>query len=110
MPIGWQRNHRKSIISNFSDALALAANEDAVHPMCCLASVNQRCVGSMPARVVGIVSRGTAFALGALTARTAMQHDLMRAGYPVFINIEFRCFRSRPRRLGYESHFRYNSL
>src|ERR1700733_2839600 len=85
-----------------SDALALAANENAVHPVCCLASVNQRRVGSMPSRMVGIVSRGSAFALVALSARSAMQHDLMRAGHPVFINIEFRCFRSRCRRLRYE--------
>ena len=51
-----------------SNALALAANQYASHAMRRFAALVQRGVRSVPARVVGIVPGGTAFALVALAA------------------------------------------
>src|SRR5580693_8938226 len=81
------------------NALALAANEYAGHAMCSLAPLHQRRVRSVPARVVGVMPCGTALALIALATGSAVQHDFMRTGCPVFVDIELRCLRPRRRRL-----------
>ena len=49
-------------------ALALAANQHASHAMGDLAPLDERRVRPVPARVIGVMSRGTAFALLALPA------------------------------------------
>ncbi|MGA9544830.1 MAG: hypothetical protein WBQ85_14740, partial [Candidatus Sulfotelmatobacter sp.] len=58
------------------NALALATDEYACHAMCGVAPLDQSRIRSVPTRVVGVMSRGAAFALVALPARSAVQHDL----------------------------------
>src|ERR1700677_53408 len=81
--------------SNCSHTLALAADQHAGHAMSNFASVGERGIGSVPARVIGIVSGGPAPALVTLPARAAMQHDLMRTRRPIFIDIKFCRLRRR---------------
>src|SRR5271156_39945 len=95
------------------DALALAADQDAGHAMSNFASMDERGIGSMPSRVIGVVAGGPAPALIALPARAAMQHDLMRTGRPIFIDIKFRrlrrcrrSLRNEPRIHGYSLQLR----
>src|SRR5882757_2884796 len=79
-------------IVDWSHALAFAADQHSRHSVRHIASLHQRSVRSMPARVIGVMTGGTAFALIALPAGSAVQHDLMRTGSPVFIDVKFRGF------------------
>src|SRR5882757_8861209 len=93
MPPGarWKVLRMASIV-DWSHALAFAADQHSSHSVRHIASLRERRVGSMPARVIGVVTGGTAFAMIALPARSAVQHDFMRTGCPVFIDIKFHRF------------------
>src|SRR5437588_304247 len=74
-------------------ALAFAANQHAGHAMSNLASFGQRCVGTMPASVVRVVSGGPSLTVAALTARSAVEHELVRSRCPVLVEKKFWYFR-----------------
>src|SRR5439155_25207666 len=62
------------------DALALAADQHAWHMLRGLPRFAEGGIRSVPASVVGVVSRRTSFAVIALSASRTMQHDLVRSG------------------------------
>ena len=59
----------------------------------------------MPAGVVGIVSCRASFAVIALAAAGAMQHDLVRPGQPVFIDVKVSGFDRRGGQFADQSRF-----
>src|SRR6266850_2437396 len=88
--VGLSINNHNSTINNqqFLDALALAADEHAGHAVRCVARDCKCCIGAVPAGVVGVVSGGTALAVAAMAAGSAVQNDLVWAGGPVFVDVE----------------------
>src|ERR1700686_2531759 len=72
-------------------ALAFAADQNAGHLMSCLARLGEIAVWSVPARMIGIVPAGASFAGTALSTGCAVQHRFVRAGRPIFVNIELGC-------------------
>src|ERR1700674_2748970 len=70
------------------DALALAANQHTGHVVRAGPPFRESSVRSVPARVVSVVSGGTAFAVVALPAGGTVQNDFVRSGQPIFINVK----------------------
>src|SRR6202521_650467 len=70
-------------------ALAFAADQNAGHLMSRLASLGEITVRSVPARMIGIVPGGASLAGTALSTGCAVQNRFVRAGCPIFVNIEF---------------------
>src|SRR5438445_1132150 len=84
-----------NLISTILDALALAADQHAWHMLRGLARFAEGGIRSVPASVVGVVSRRTSFAVIALSASRTVQHDFVWSGQPVLINVELGPFSSR---------------
>src|SRR5579872_4178085 len=91
-------------------ALTFAANEHASHRMRGLAGLGQGRIGAMPFGVVDVVAGRASFAVAALAAGAAMQNDLVRARYPVFINEKLGGIRRWTGGLGNQSDFSRDSL
>src|SRR5581483_8194316 len=92
------------------NTLALAANQYVGNAMRRLSCLGQRCEGTMPAGVVGVVAGGSAFSVVALATGSTMQNNLVRPSQPVFVNKEImrigRCGGS----LGDQAHISGNFL
>src|ERR1700686_5395616 len=69
-------------------ALAFAADQNAGHLMSCLARLGEISIWSVPARMIGIASAGASLAGPALSTGCAVQNRFVRAGCPIFVNIE----------------------
>src|SRR5258708_7503620 len=84
-------------------ALAFAADQNAGHLMGRLARLGEIAVGSVPARMIGIVSAGASLAGTALPTRCAMQNRFVWTGGPIFVNIELGCSSRRSGGTGNQS-------
>ncbi len=69
----------------------------------------ERGVRSVPACMVGVVAGGAPLAVIALPAAGAMQHDLVRSGEPVFVDVEIGCVGGRGGGLGAPGRLRSRS-
>src|SRR5207302_11324333 len=76
-------------------ALAFAPNQDARHGLGGTTRLGECSVGTVPAGVVGIVSRGPSPAAVALAARGSLIDGLMGSGRPVFVNVGLDYFGRR---------------
>src|SRR3984957_6231918 len=92
--------------TKFLHTLAFAANQDSGHGVGGFAGLGYGWVGAVPAGAIHVVTGGAAFAVAALSASSAVQDDFVRAGGPVFIDVEIVGFGGGCGGLGHQAHLR----